>query len=305
LFKYKILPLVALLATLVACSGVSINMPAITDTPTDTRLAGKVVWHELITDTPEESQRFYAELFGWEFQDLGLDLGFSRTVNYTLIRNQGRLIGGLIDQTLLDTEADISQWVVLLSVADIDAAVRFVDQSGGTVFSPPRDMAERGRMAVVADPQGALLSLLEARGGDPLDSAEADMGGFLWNELWTSDVEAATQFYQGIADYTIEDRAVVTDAAEHSYRLLKANDVARVGILPNPIEGLASLWATYIRVADDAALDAIVGRVESLGGSVLLAPQDRAIGGRVALIADPSGAGVAIQTWPEFGPDEE
>ena len=157
-------------------------------------------------------------------------------------------------------------------------------------------------MAVVADPQGALLSLLEARGGDPLDTAEADIGGFLWNELWTSDVDAATRFYQGIADYAIEDRAV---AAEHNYRLLKVEDVARVGILANPIEGLSPLWATYIRVADDAALDAMVGRVESLGGNVLLEPQDRAIGGRVALIADPSGAGIAIQTWPEFGPDEE
>ena len=305
MLKYKTLLLAALLVTLVACSGVSINMPAITDAPTDTRLAGKVVWHELITDTPEESQRFYTELFGWEFQDVGLNLGFSRTVNYTLIRNQGRLIGGFIDQNLLATEADISQWVVLLSVADIDAAVGFVETSGGTVFSPPRDMAERGRMAVVADPQGALLSLLEARGGDPLDTAEADIGGFLWNELWTSDVDAATEFYQGIADYSVDDRTVTSDEGSHNYRVLKTADVGRVGILPNPIEGLAPLWATYIRVADDAALDAMVDRVEALGGSILLAPQDRDIGGRVALIADPSGAGIAIQTWPEFGPDEE
>jgi hypothetical protein len=52
-------------------------------------------------------------------------------------------------------------------------------------------------------------------------------------------------------------------------------------------------------VADAAELEAIVARVEDLGGSLLLAPQDRAIGGRVALIADPSGAGVAIQTWPD------
>ena len=68
-------------------------------------------------------------------------------------------------------------------------------------------------------------------------------------------------------------------------------------MITNPVEGLIPVWVTYIRAADDAELDSIVAKVENLGGSLLLAPQDRAIGGRVALIADPSGAGIAIQTW--------
>jgi predicted enzyme related to lactoylglutathione lyase len=209
------------------------------------------------------------------------------------------LIGGMIDQNLLSTDADISQWVVLMSVEDIDAAIQHVEAADGKVFSPPVDLADRGRMAVVSDPQGALLSLLETRGGDPLDSAEADIGGFLWNELWTSDVEAASRFYQGLANFQAKDRAVKLEAGDASYRLMKVDGVARVGILPNPVPGLIPVWTTYIRVADAAELEAIVARVEDLGGSLLLAPQDRAIGGRVALIADPSGAGVAIQTWPD------
>jgi predicted enzyme related to lactoylglutathione lyase len=284
---------------LVACSSVSLNMPAVTESPTDTRLAGKIIWHELLTDTPVESRRFYHELFGWEFEELGLSVGFSQNANYTLIRNKGKLIGGMIDQNLLPTDADISQWVVLMSVADIDAATRHVEASNGKVFSPPVDLADRGRMAVVTDPQGAFLSLLETRGGDPLDSTETDIGGFLWNELWTSDVEAASRFYQGLANFKAEDRAVKQDAVNTSYRLMKVDGVPRVGVLPNPVPDLMPVWTTYIRVTDAAELDAIVARVEDLGGSLLLAPQDRAIGGRVALIADPSGAGVAIQTWPD------
>ena len=169
-----------------------------------------------------------------------------------LIRNEGKLIGGMIDQNLLDTEADISQWVVLMSVDDVEVAVSHVETSGGRVFSPPVDMADRGRMAVVADPQGALLSLLETRGGDPLDNGEADIGGFLWNELWTSDVESASRFYKGLANFHIEDQAIERETDVANYRLMKVDGVPRVGILPNPVPGLMPVWTTYIRVADTA-----------------------------------------------------
>ena len=132
----SILPVLRLLTTvfavliLISCSSMTINLPAVTEDPDGQRRPGKIVWHELITDTPDESQRFYEELFGWTFEDLGISLGFSRTVNYTLIRHHGKLIGGLIDQNLLGTKADISQWMVLLSVADVDAAIQHVELSG-------------------------------------------------------------------------------------------------------------------------------------------------------------------------------
>jgi len=68
----------------------------------------------------------------------------------------------------------------------------------------------------------------------------------------------------------------------------------RMGILQDPIEDLPPTWASYIRVEDMSVLD----RVEALGGRVLLPAEDRYIGGQVALIAGPSGAGVVLQTWP-------
>ncbi len=294
----RILTAFFIVVILFGCSSMTINMPAVTDDPGGQRLPGKIVWHELITDTPDESRRFYEELFGWKFEDLGIDLGFTRTINYTLIRHQGKLIGGLIDQNQLATKADISQWMVSLSVEDVDAATRHVESSGGTVFSPPIDLAERGRMSIVSDPQGAMLALLETRGGDPADEPEVAVGGFLWNELWTGDTGAATEFYQGLAKYEYTDRELDPEDASKTYRVLTVGDTPRAGVITNPVEGLIPLWVTYIRAADAAALDSIVARVENLGGSLLLAPQDRAIGGRVALIADPSGAGIAVQTWP-------
>ena len=79
-----------------------------------------------------------------------------------------------------------------------------------------------------------------------------------------------------------------------TYRFMRDGDTPRFGVLPKPVEEITPLWATYVRVEDPAA---IVARVEELGGRVLLDVQERANGDRVALIADPSGAGIAVQTW--------
>jgi predicted enzyme related to lactoylglutathione lyase len=272
------------------CAAVPVNLPPVTEQPTHARLPGKIIWHDLLTKTPEASQRFYEELFGWEFESIGLNFGAVASANYTLIRHRGRLIGGMIDQTRLKTTADISQWVVLMSTDDIDAAVATIRDSGGTVFTPPTELADRGRIAVVADPEGALFALLQTKDGDPVD-AEPAPNDFLWNELWANDIDAAANFYRRLMGYDLEEEVVTADT---SYHYLSSNGTPRVGILPNPIEGLQPLWATYIRVTDPAA---ICARVEALGGQILLAPAERDLGGVVALIAGPSGAGVALQTW--------
>lgn len=274
----------------VGCTAV-VNLPPVTDVPTNTRLPGKIIWHDLITDTPAASEAFYSELFGWEFESVGIGFGSIASANYKLIRHDGRLIGGMIDQNRLDTDEDISQWVVLLSTDDLERSVGIVADAGGTVFTPPTALADRGRIAVVADPQGALFALLETKDGDPLDR-EAELNEFLWNELWTDDAVAAVTFYQRLAGYDLETEAVT---ANDSYQFLSKDGVPRAGILSNPIDGLAPLWSTYVRVEDPAA---IIARVEALGGRVLLPVQERQLGGQVALIAGPSGAGIVIQTWP-------
>jgi predicted enzyme related to lactoylglutathione lyase len=290
---------VALLTALVfigACS--SVKLPAVTEAPTGSSLPGKVIWHDLITDTPEASKRFYTELLGWQFEGVGAGMGDA--AGYSLIRHNGRLVGGLVDQTRLQTKADISQWVTVISVTDADAATASVRDGGGHVFSAPVDVAERGRLAVVADPQGALFALLQTSLGDPLDRDEVGVGEFLWNELWTGDIGAAEAFYRRLADFQTEDVEVVRQSSgeQARYLLLRSEGRPRLGIMKNPVEGLQPVWINYLRVADENMLRSIIERVPELGGAVLLEPQQRAVGGWAALIAGPSGAGIALQTWP-------
>jgi uncharacterized protein len=156
-------------------------------------------------------------------------------------------------------------------------------------------LQDRGRLALVRDAEGALLGLLETRDGDPLDS-EPEVGSFLWDELWTTNVQNAAVFYNGVAGLapdTIDIDADRETAA--TYRVLKAGDTPRAGILPNPLDGLDPVWVSYIRVESPAA---ITSRAAELGGRIIVEAQPRPLGGEVAFIAGPSGAGIALQTWP-------
>ena len=284
---------VLVLALLAAgCTAVTVNLPPITETPTDERHNGKVVWRDLLTNTPEASRQFYGQLFGWEFEQPRLFVGVGSGDSYMLIRHNGRLIGGMVDTNALGKTENISQWITTISVADIDAAVDRVAGAGGRVVNPPESIGDRGRMAVIEDSTGALFALIQTREGDPADSEPAQ-NDWLWDELWTSDVDSATGFYREVLGFEHTDHEI--ENADREYRVLKYAGKPRAGVLSNPFEKERPVWVNYIRVEDPSAVTA---KVDALGGRVLVEAQARAIGGEVAFIAGPSGAGVALQTWP-------
>lgn len=79
--------------TFVACTTTNINLPSITDSATGERRHGKIIWHDLLTNDPAASARFYGELFGWKFESVGTSAGLNDVADYTLIRHNGHLIG--------------------------------------------------------------------------------------------------------------------------------------------------------------------------------------------------------------------
>ena len=282
---------IALIALLVAgCAAVSVNLPPITEGATGERHNGKVVWRDLLTNTPEASQHFYGELFGWEFEEPGVIFGIGGAGGYTLIRHNGRLIGGIVDTNALGQDENVSQWITTMSVTDIDVAAGRVAEAGGVIMAEPTSIGARGQMAVVEDATGAIFAVIQTSEGDPPDH-DPDYDGWLWDELWTSDVDKATGFYRSVIGFQHTDH----DVDDGSYRVLKMDDTPRAGVLANPFEGERPVWVNYLRVKDPSAITA---RVEDLGGRILVEAQERRIGGQVAFVAGPSGAGIALQTWP-------
>jgi predicted enzyme related to lactoylglutathione lyase len=250
-----------------------------------TPLLGKFVWRDLVSENPDAVKPFYAALFGWEFEE-GRALG----APYTLVKSGGQFIAGISKTRRLQPEQPVSQWLSFMSVADVDRAVEQTRTAGGSVVAGPMDLPNIGRGAVVLDPDGAPLGLLRSNIGDPADTDAPAMNRFLWTEHLSRDPQASADFYASLAGFEVRK---IDFGGKPYWVLLKGRE--RAGLLRNPISVDRPVWLAYVRVADPAASAA---RAAQLGGRVLLAPRADLRNGTLALIADPTGAVLALQKWP-------
>jgi predicted enzyme related to lactoylglutathione lyase len=281
--------LVLILLLLTGCAAgkksSSLVLTPVTDTPTGIHHQGKFVWNDLLTDDVETAREFYGQLFGWTFTTQG---------RYTVVQSEGRNIGGMVELKGDPEQPSAARWLCTLSVDDVDAAVALVKSEGGTVNEGPLELLNRGRGALVRDPQGAQLVLLHSEVGDPEDEEPAMMS-WLWHELWSNNSEASLAFYQKLAGYDYEGDA--TD-----YLVLVNEDQWRAGIRFIDDSELEMRWVPVVRVVDT---EAIAEKAEQLGGEIRVAPRPTESGGSVALLVDPSGARVIIQSWTAPVPEQE
>jgi predicted enzyme related to lactoylglutathione lyase len=182
-----------------------------------------------------------------------------------------------------------------MSVPDVDKAKDVAVQHGAKVLYAPHDVPDRGREAVLADPQGAVFAVLASSAGDPPD-ALADRGEWIWSSLLTRDPDTDAAFYQTLLDYEVFDLPSGDTGAQHL--LLASGDYARASAntLPSEKPGLHPNWLNYVRV-DDAV--AAAAKAVSLGGRVLVEPRLDRHGGKLAVVADPEGAPFGLLEWPE------
>jgi predicted enzyme related to lactoylglutathione lyase len=116
----------------------------------------------------------------------------------------------------------------------------------------------------------------------------AGHGTFGWNELITPDTEACGAFYGGLLGWTGESM----DMGGGTYTVFRSGDQQVGGMMKPPAEGMGPpMWFAYV-VVDD--VDARAAKVEGLGGKVLKPPFDIPGVGRIAIIADPSGAALGL-----------
>lgn len=124
---------------------------------------GTWTWCDLATRDPDRADRFYAELFGWSFEEVG--------PGYWTIAMGDLLIGGM--RRMVDDPPEIPpHWLPYFVVEDADAAATRLQELGARVLAPPGDVPA-GRFLAYVDPQGAAAALFEmtqgpARGVDTL-----------------------------------------------------------------------------------------------------------------------------------------
>lgn len=252
------------------------TLPPITPNPTGQHQTGKFVWFDLLTENVAAAQNFYGRLFGWRFS------APEGSRDYTVIYAGDKPVGGMVPYENTDPKVLESIWLSALSVDDVDRAVAVVKARHGKVLDGPLDVKGRGRMAVISDPEGAVLVLIRAAGGDPAD-AVARAGEFLWVDLVTRDAAKAGEFYGALTGYTAWS---VETKSGHSYDLLHRNGRAYGGIVQVRAKDIEPNWLPYIRVDD---LEATMRRAARLGGVVILRIE------HVAVIADPTGGVFGVQ----------
>jgi uncharacterized protein len=114
-----------------------------------------------------------------------------------------------------------------------------------------------------------------------------------WVDTLQSDPDAALAFYGAVFGWQFEEPGEMPGVPPGRYFVgrLRGRDVAGIGSLPADGQAPASSFTMYVRVdsADDAAREA-----RAAGGTVVLEPFDAPPAGRMAVIADPTGAQLCV-----------
>jgi len=249
------------------------------------RLPGKFVWADLVTYDLPAAAKFYKGLFGWNFTDYG---------GYVIVDNEERPIAGMFQKPRPADPAAKPRWFGYISVSNVEKAQSAVTKAGGRVLAPPRKFPGRGEQAVFADPEGALFGAVRSSSGDPQDF-EADIGDWIWIQMWSRDALKSAQFYRSVAGYEIDEN---TSSARSNDYVLVSEKYARGTVLqlPPDYKDVRPTWLLFVRVKN---VPETCAKVPELGGKVVIAPSPELFQNRVAVITDPTGAAVGLLEWSE------
>ncbi len=246
-------------------------------------MRGDFVWYDLLTSDPKAAIAFYTDVIGWKTQAFE-----GGPKEYQMwVGSQGPL-GGVMQ---LPEEAvkmgAPPHWTSNVTVDDVDATTKRVKELGGQVYQEPTDMPSVGRFAVIADPQGAVISIFKPETPmQPHDTSKA--GEFSWTELMASDHHAAFAFYAEIFGW--QKMQSMDMGPMGTYEIFGKGDKMLGGMMNKPAEMPQAAWGYYIQVDD---LDATVARARAGGATLVNGPMD-VPGGRVAQLTDPQGVFFAL-----------
>lgn len=216
--------------------------------------AGTPCWADLTVQDAEKARDFYGKVFGWEF-DISTD---PMTNFYTQCKIGDEVVCGINPARMPNQP---SAWSTYIATDDIDATCAKTIELGGKIVMPAMEVMGLGKMAVIQDPQGAFICYWES--GIMAGSTIAnEINTVCWNELATTDLEAAKEFYSAIFGYGDKDS---TD----EYFQFSVNGEVRGGARElSEVEAkmMPAYWGIYFRVDD---LASATSKIEAAGGRVL------------------------------------
>jgi predicted enzyme related to lactoylglutathione lyase len=247
--------------------------------------SGAFSWIDLATTDQDGAKAFYAGLFGWECEDTPVGGG----ATYTMCRLDGKDVGAITTQAEQEREQGIPpHWNSYITAHDLDERTARVPELKGNLIIPPFDVLEVGRMALAADPTGGVFAMWQPKTHIGAGLVNAP-GALSWNELATSDVEAAKDFYAELFGWANED---IDMNGAGTYTIVRTGDRSNGGIraLTPQEQGRPAFWLVYFGTV---SCDEGAALAEKLGGRVVV-PTMRVPAGGFTVIADPQGAAFAL-----------
>lgn len=245
---------------------------------------GAPTWIDLTTSDTDRAKQFYGSVFGWTFESAGPEYG-----GYTNAFKDGHYVAGLM---LNDPQWGVPDvWATYFRTTDIHATLAKATDAGAVSCVAPMEVKDKGWMAVLTDPTGAVFGLwqpIEHHGFEVFGEA----GAPIYHQLTTSDYAKALDFYRQVFGWQIE---TVSDSDEFRYSTANFDGEALVGIMDGTTdmaEGAPSNWFFFLG-SDD--VDKTVTLVKDNGGSVIRDAEDTPYG-RLAAVADPTGAGFNLSS---------
>jgi uncharacterized protein len=267
----------------------------------DGYIPGVPCWIDTSQPDPEAAVDFYKGLFGWEFEDV---MPPDAPGNYFSARIRGLDVAAV--GSIPEGAPQMAMWNTYIWVDSADETAAKVREAGGSVVMEPFDVMSAGRMAVFADPEGAVFSVWqpnEHRGARVVN----EHGSLNFNDLHTRDPEGAKSFYGSVFGWetlSLDGGFQAWTLPGYAEHLEKGDPGLRERMSEaGAPEGFADVVATIVPIldgqpdtpahwgvtfaVDDA--DAIAEKASELGGRVVLPPMD-APWVRLTVIADPQGA---------------
>ena len=106
-------------------------------------------WVDIGVHDLKEAVRFYAELFGWDVQDLGEEAG-----HYSIVSKGGKQVAAISPAQ----DPGPPRWTTYVNVDDVDEVAKIAESSGGSVIVAPMDVMTEGRMTIFQDTTGAFIA---------------------------------------------------------------------------------------------------------------------------------------------------
>lgn len=247
---------------------------------------GTFCWVDLTTTDVTGATEFYADLFGWNYDAIPMD----ESNFYYMARIDGKSVAGLGELPPEQQEQGVpASWTSYVAVDDVDTITENARSAGATVLMEPIDIFDQGRLAILADPTGAVFGLWEA--GEHFGAELANVPGTLsWNELATRDTETAEAFYTDVFGWD----AHTSDMDGGPYTSFRSGERPAGGMMKMtddwPTE-LPAHWMVYFAIDNCAAA---AERANSNGAEILVPPTSAGDLGTFAVIQDPQGAVFSI-----------